>query len=277
MIGIFHGGVSASNGPGKVAMNLVEGLKKLGIDFVENEERDMNGCLASWSPRFKDLPRETLVGPNLMVLPTDDSSVWSYFDNFIVPCKWVKDYFQTFDLTASTKFHQWAVGIDTELFSPKRGTKSKCLVYNKRGSRQNLKLIIQTLNSLGMEYILLDYGSYTESDLLTAGEECLFAILNTATESQGIAYQEIMSMGIPCYAIDKQTWDDQPGYNFPATSVPYFDERCGIKHHNFSRFAEFLDKLSTFKPRDYILDNLTLEKCASEYIRLLEICHVEKS
>jgi hypothetical protein len=276
MIGIFHGGVSATNGPGKVAMNLVEGLKKLGIDFVENEERDMNGCLASWSPRFKDLPRETLVGPNLMVLPTDDPSVWSYFDNVVVPCEWVKNKYKKFNLPSNIYLHQWAVGIDTELFFPKKGTKSKCLIYNKRGSRQNLELIIQTLNSLKISYIVLDYGSYTESDLLTACEQSLFAVLNTGTESQGIAYQEILATGVPCYVIDKTVWDDQPGYSFPATSVPYFDDRCGIKHHNFSRFGEFLDKLSGFESREYILDNLTLEKSAKEYLNILEMSHVDK-
>ena len=273
MIGLFHGGVSANNGPGKVALNLIAGFKKLGVDFVENVEQDVNGCLASWSPRFKDLPRETLVGPNIMVLPTDDPSVWSYFDNFIVPCEWVGNYFKTFDITKDTKFHTWAVGIDTELFSPMGKVKSKCLVYNKRGSKENLEVILQTLNLLKIEYVLLDYGSYTESDLLTACEQSLFAVLNTGTESQGIAYQEILATGVPCYVIDKQVWDDQPGYNFAATSAPYFDDRCGIKHHNLSRFGEFLDKLSTFKPRNYILDNLTLEKGASEYIRLLEECH----
>ena len=109
--------------------------------------------------------------------------------------------------------------------------------------------------------------------MLTACEQSLFAILNTATESQGIAYQEILATGVPCYVIDKTVWNDQPGYNFPATSAPYFDDRCGIKHHNLSRLGEFLDKLSTFKPRDYIVDNLTLEKSASEYIKLLEMCH----
>ena len=58
-----------------------------------------------------------------------------------------------------------------------------------------------------MDYVVLNYGSYTELDLLSAGEQSLFAILNTSTESQGIAYQEILSMGVPCYVIDKKIWD----------------------------------------------------------------------
>jgi hypothetical protein len=241
MIGLFHGGVSSKNGPGKVAMNLMAGLNILGVDFAENEEKEINGCLASWSPRYKDLPRETLVGPNLMTLPSDDPAVWHYFDNFVVPCEWVQNKYEKYTLPSNVKLHQWAVGIDTELFSPTSLGKSKCLIYNKRGSQENLELIINTLDSLKIDYNLLNYGSYSESDLISA--------------------------------IDKPVWNDQPGYNFPATSVPYFDDRCGVKHHNFSMFGEFLDKLSTFKPRDYIMDNLTLEKSGSEYIKLMEISH----
>tara|TARA_Y100001972_G_C7641265_1_gene322164 strand:- start:715 stop:1548 length:834 start_codon:yes stop_codon:yes gene_type:complete len=273
MIGLFHGGVSSKNGPGKVAMNLMAGLNILGVDFAENEEKEINGCLASWSPRYKDLPRETLVGPNLMTLPSDDPAVWHYFDNFVVPCEWVQNKYEKYTLPSNVKLHQWAVGIDTDLFSPKDKSRSKCMVYSKRGCPKNLEVIEKTLTSLKIDYVVLNYGSYTELDLLSEGEQSLFAILNTSTESQGIAYQEILSMGIPCYAVDKQVWDDQPGYNFPATSVPYFDDRCGIKHENLSRLGEFLDKLSTFKPREYILDNLTLEISAKKYLDLLQKSH----
>jgi|TARA_R100000315_G_scaffold58002_1_gene32920 glycosyltransferase involved in cell wall biosynthesis len=275
MIGIFHGGISAKNGPGKVALNLTEGLKRLGVDYVENEEGDMTGCLASWSPRFKDLPKETLVGPNLLVLPTEDPSIFSYFDHFITPCDWVKNYFNLFNLPENVNLHVWAVGIDTELFSPHRGVKSKCLVYHKRGNENTLQEILKTLHLMKIEPIVLNYGNYEESDLIEACDSSLFAILNTSTESQGIAYQEILSKGVPCYVIDKSVWDDRPGYRFDATSTPYFDDRCGIKHDSMSRFGEFLDRLSSFKPREYITENLTLEKCASEYIRLLEISHNE--
>ena len=119
MIGLFHGGVSSKNGPGKVANEPMAGLNILGVDFTENEEKEINGCLASWLPRYKDLPRETLVGPNLMTLPSDDPAVWHYFDNFVVPCEWVQNKYEKYTLPSNVKPHQWAVGIDTDLFSPK--------------------------------------------------------------------------------------------------------------------------------------------------------------
>jgi hypothetical protein len=34
MIGVFHGGCVHTNGPGKVAINLIKGLKKLGLKIL---------------------------------------------------------------------------------------------------------------------------------------------------------------------------------------------------------------------------------------------------
>ena len=55
-----------------------------------------------------------------------------------------------------------------------------------------------------------------------------FCFLINGTESQGIAVQEIMSMGVPIIAWDIKEWLDQgEAYRVPATSIPYWDERCG--------------------------------------------------
>ena len=275
-VGLFYD--NQSNGPGKVRDNLIKGLKNIGVTVIHNQPSYLTG----WLHGVPDMntPNSWLLGPNLFTLPSDiNTEFWSQRRTVVVPCNWVKTIYDKFYklLNSPTTVNVWAVGIDTEKFEPQKGQRRKCLVYHKRGNENNLKLILETLTSLKIEHTVLKYGEYTEERLMSACGESLFAILNTSTESQGIAYQEILSMGIPCYVIDKEVWDDRPEVSCPASSVPYFDDRCGIKHNNLSRLSEFLDRLSTFKPRDYILDNLTLEKCASEYIRLLEICHATKS
>ena len=275
-VGLFYN--NQSNGPGKVRDNLIKGLKNIGVTVIHNQPSHLTGWLHG-VPEM-NTSNSWLLGPNLFTLPSDiNTEFWSQRRTVVVPSNWVKIiYDKLFEvLNSPTTVSVWAVGIDTEKFKPQRSQRRKCLVYHKRGNENNLKLILETLTSLKIEYIVLKYGEYAEEELMSACGESLFAILNTATESQGIAYQEILSMGIPCYVIDKEVWDDRPEVSCPASSAPYFDDRCGIKHKNLSRLSEFLDRLSTFKPRDYILDNLTLEKCASEYIRLLEICHATKS
>jgi len=137
--------------------------------------------------------------------------------------------------------------------------------------------LIERLDNNNLTYEKIEYGSYTEEDLIALANSSRFCVTVTRTESQGIAYQEILSMNVPMYVIDKTIWDDMPDISFPATSAPYFDDRCGIKHLDLSRFDEFLSRLNEYSPREYILENLTLEKCASEYISLLEFCNDQRT
>ena len=280
MIGLFHGGCGNNNGPGKVAYNLMHGLHKLGVPYVVNQEADLNGCLTAWGPRFMDLPKNTLVGPNLVVVPTDIPQLWDRFKNVLVPCQWVKNKYESFEMTQNTNLHIWPVGIDTDKFSPGWVSKDNdCLIYFKRGSEETKQELIRLLDVYELSYELVTYGSYTEEQLIDVARRSRFCVTITSTESQGIAYQEILSMGVPCYVIDKPVWDDQPQHTFPATSAPYFNDRCGIKCPDLSRLEEFIDELfmekvlnrSKYDPRQYISENLSLEKCASEYIKLLEI------
>ena len=60
----------------------------------------------------------------------------------------------------------------------------------------------------------------------------------------------------------------------PVTSVPYWDERCGRKFTDFPGFAgewhEFWSGVtaSVFDSRSYIIENLSLEGCAQEYVAI---------
>ena len=53
--------------------------------------------------------------------------------------------------------------------------------------------------------------------------------------------------------------------DYPATSIPYWDERCGEFFYDIEeiekKFELFLSKLETFEPRNYILENLSMEVC----------------
>jgi hypothetical protein len=100
-------------------------------------------------------------------------------------------------------------------------------------------------------------------------------------ESQGLAYQECLSCGVPVLAWDQGHWLDPNRFawgqpDIPATSVPYFDGRCGER---FARPEEFDDKLSTFlarieastySPREFVLENLTLKGSAKQFLSFFE-------
>jgi hypothetical protein len=68
----------------------------------------------------------------------------------------------------------------------------------------------------------------------------------------------------------------EEGVNYPniyASSIPYWDNRCGeffYKKEEFEeKYNEFTSKLDTYKPREFILENLSVEKCAENFKKLI--------
>jgi hypothetical protein len=96
-------------------------------------------------------------------------------------------------------------------------------------------------------------------------------------ESQGLAYQECLSSGVPVLAWD-QGWCLDPNRfkwgqpNIAATSVPYFDSRCGERFVGREDFDEklslFLERIesSAYNPRAFVLENLTLKASAARFL-----------
>jgi hypothetical protein len=104
-------------------------------------------------------------------------------------------------------------------------------------------------------------------------------------ETQGIAYNEALSMGVPILAWNSRRWLDPNRHahglsQAPASSIPYWDGRCGEEFFNKSAFIPALDRFfdqlrrNAYRPRDYVMDNLTLEKCARDYLVLLNEARV---
>ena len=268
-VGLYFNNTTNNSGPGKVATNLIKGLEMLGVDVKINTTTKYTGCLQT-VPHDGDM----LFGPNLFVLPQDvHPSFWERKRNLVVPCQWVKDKYKT-QLGEKHNIHVWPVGIDTDKFVPSdKEPTNDCLIYFKRGSKESLQELISILEEKKLTHKLIEYGSYTEDEFIEAVQSSRFCVMLAGTESQGIAYLEIYSMNVPIYTLDKTVWDDRPGISFPATSAPYGDGRCGIKTSDgFACFDLFLNYVHSFRPREYILENFTLEKCASEYLSLLEKC-----
>ena len=66
------------------------------------------------------------------------------------------------------------------------------------------------------------------------------------------------------------------GYNYqdiPATCIPYWDDRCGEFFYSInelpSTFNIFFNNLTNYKPREYIIENISIEKCENKFIEVI--------
>ena len=97
-------------------------------------------------------------------------------------------------------------------------------------------------------------------------------------ETQGLACQEALSANIPVLAWDEGALVDPMLRPFApsglvVSSVPYFDSRCGerFKAQDFETgFTSFWYGVesSRYRPRQFILDTLSLPRSAENYLSL---------
>ncbi len=279
-----------TTGPWKVVKNLMKWLDQIGYPYVLNA--DLNATKMLWihddffvlkklHTLHKDI--HIILGPNLYALPRlfpKNISIWHY--PHIVPAKWGEDFWRYFGYKWILDI--WAVGIDTDLFYPSDKQKTKVLIYFKHRKEEDLMRVIGILDECNIDYKIMRYGEYSEQKFSTALEEVKYVIWVGCPESQGIAFAEVLSSGIPilvwdvkslwdCYASHEVFTQAELEYN-PVTSAPYFDTSCGISIVDHRELYSSIKKMELsfqdFKPRAYIENNFSLAWQARKFINLYE-------
>ena len=283
--------LSAPNGPGKVVTNLLRGLALIGFDdFVLNgrpspafEKTHIINVAAAVGALQGWIDESYILGPNLFVMPEDDRSgvvLEAKYRKYIQPSAWAADAWGPY--LPQDKVAVWAVGIDTDEFPDISSEKktNDVLVYFKRRDPQALETCTDMLQREKLSYTVIEYGSYGEAaykHALAASRSCVWI---GSHESQGIALEECLSSGVPVLVWDVQRFSDADGWSgsgypdFPVTTVPYWDGRCGDRVFSADdlrrQLPEFLARATegAFEPREFVLENLSLEKQAREFLAL---------
>jgi glycosyltransferase involved in cell wall biosynthesis len=284
------------SGVDKVFINLGLGLDRLGIPYLINppfrtlREDDRVGVLGRgrYALDGYDRPNPIVAGIGLMTHPSEWPDLCEQYPvvRYLQHSTWASDVYRPY---FGDKCGTWPVGIDTRAWIPANPQNKKFdfLIYDKiRWQRESL--VPRLLNAVKAElarrslrFMEIRYGRYKEEQYQAALQICHAVIFLCEHESQGLAYQEGLAAGLPVLAWDQGCCLDPNRFkwrqpNIPATSVPYFDERCGLRFRDIGEFpeklTEFLDlqRSQAFAPRDYISETLTLEKCSADYLRILE-------
>lgn len=278
-LGIFLVDQRENWGPGKVGLNLVKGLEKRNIDYKLNTVCEYNYCPHGIGD-YSLLPENTPVGPNIFTLPHEQLAVVKKFNNFVFNSEWAMcRSTASYSVMNNKNKYIWAVGVDTDTYIKNDMQKEyDCFIHFKSRASRELRDTEKLLNNNNQTYTVLKHGTYSPNDIIKYSSNCKYCIILDATETQGIANMEIMSCGIPCFIFDKTEWRS----GIPATSVPYFDERCGIittpdEYGSYeSKFENFISNLNKYNPREYILENHTLELSVNKLLKIVEETHANK-
>lgn len=283
-------------------LNLIDGLQRTGIPFraassveLRGPKKGVVGIIGKGHLLRKHRWRRPIIfGPAVFSHPIDDPTVFREMPikKVLVSCEWLKNMYAS---EINVPISVWAAGIDSYGWSPSPGTEKDIdvLVYDKvrwrRETYENelIAPICECLDRGGLRYHVIRYGFYKEEDYRKLLRRCRSMIFLVEHETQGFAYLQALSSGIPVFAWNRGGYWQDPDYypervKFgPVTSVPYWDECCG---NQFSSWTDFeakwgsfweLARAGTFEPRKYILENLTLEKCAREYSNIVQQVEAE--
>jgi hypothetical protein len=281
-------------GQERVFLNLCAGLDRLGVGYRINDYRSLRrdpGTLACviGKPFVLDEVEwrgPILFGPAVHSHPSDDPQLLERLPvaRVLVPGEWMRRMCAE---VLGDLVHAWPVGIDTEAWTPtpSRQKDIDVLLYDKvLWNREECEAtfvapIRAHLLKCGLRVASLRYGTYREDEFHALLARSRAMIFLCEHETQGIAYQQALSAGVPILAWDPGgVWRDPAYYPHrvvfgPVSSVPYWDARCGLKFEREiefeERLAQFLTMLDAdaFAPRDFVLEHLTLEKCATEYLK----------
>jgi hypothetical protein len=237
--------------------------------------------------RAADVPNPRLFGPGDYGYPDAAALVARDPRNRILtqPSEWPVEFYRS---ACGDKVRAMFVGIDTQLWPDlSRQHKDRdFIIYDKirwdhgivRGGDTPAIVAATTrlLDQLGLSYVVLRYGAHHLGQFRAALSRARGMIFLCEHETQGIAYQEAMASNVPVLALDEGVLADPEQRRFasPAlrvSSVPYFDATCGetfVPDQIESALMRFMRKLPEYKPREFVLEYLSMRKAAENYLEL---------
>jgi hypothetical protein len=153
------------------------------------------------------------------------------------------------------------------------GSRGRYVVYIK-GNFQDLAIpISKTVESLGYEVEILQYGNYSQETYLNLLRKSKFVVFLTGTESQALAQFQAWSMDVPTLVLAQAEYVNPKtaGYMVPASSSPYLTASTGHffdDSNSVEAIHGFVKSLDNFTPRRWVLANYSKSSSAQEFQRL---------
>jgi glycosyltransferase involved in cell wall biosynthesis len=267
---------------------LIKVLEHLKIKYKFGDHSDIINYDIIYNPTFpintQAYPTKRFIfGPHFSVFP--DENLLEQINHkhknaiYIQPSDWARDAWINMGANQYLPIHTLPFAVDTELFQPIPNIeKTEVFVYHKTRHPMELEWIRKFLHSKNITFTLFDYGKkYEQNDYIKCLQNAKYGIWLGRHESQGFALEEALSMNKPLLVWDVTSMNQEYGYhyeNITATTIPYWDERCGESFTHPSQmeetFERFVNRLDEYKPREYILENLSVEACSKRFLELIE-------
>jgi hypothetical protein len=247
-----------TSGVEKVFTNLCKGFNELQVNYTINlpfknikpGEPVVILGVGKYALQDYDCPNPIIAGIALVSHPTQWPDMCNEYPivKYLQHSAWANNIYLPY--YGSDVCDLWPAGIDTEEWAPNKNWNHQfdVLIYNKirwNYSQMNNDLrtpIINKLNELGLSYTEITYGNYQETDYHELLQRSKSMIFLCEHESQGFACCEALSMDVPVFA------------DFESNIQAFWNKIAN----------------NEFRPRNYILENITLKKSAKRMLTIID-------
>lgn len=247
-------------------------LSKFDVVYSPSQAIDVN----------KYLNTKFIFGPHFSVFPEKNQMdiIQGRNSIYVQPSEWAKNVWLFHPFCKNIRLEVLPFGVNTIKFTPCKSIseRTNVFIYYKRRNPHELQILISFLQRNNLNPRIFNYVTkYPEEEYINYLKNSKFGIWLTAHESQGFALQEALSCDVPLLVWNVTSMNQEYGSNYQnikATTIPYWDERCGENFTELneltSTFEKFISKLNHYKPREYILESLSFDKCKNKLIELIE-------
>jgi glycosyltransferase involved in cell wall biosynthesis len=279
-------------------LNAITQYKNIDLDIVssplELSQKNIADYRVVYSPAVlldvQYFPNTFFIfGPHYSVFPNQQLIKIAGYENvvYLQPSDWARDTWRGSMLCRKLRIETLPFGVDTEKFAPIAShddiapyipISPPVFIYFKRRHPLELDAVCDYLRRCGISYKVFNYvDGYKEENYIEYLKHAKYGIWLGSHESQGFALLEALSCNVPLLVWNVTSMSQEYGThnpNIPATTIPYWDERCG---EHFTMFYDMEKTHNTFlancktekyRPREYVLENLTMEKCEARLIEM---------
>lgn len=269
-----------------------------GVKRIEDYDVVYSPCHPIDASRY---PKQRFIfGPHFSVFPdariTQINTKVHNNAVYIQPSEWAREAWTSLGVEQFIPVKTFCFPVDTQRFAPLPSASGdgerngEVVVYYKRRKPEELRLVLTELNKRNVRYKIFSYvKGYNEEEYIAALQRAPYGIWVGAHESQGFATLEALACGVPLLVWSVRNMNQEEGAehpSVPATSVPYWDERCGDVFYDAEEFlgtedtqgAErskgaldmFVEKvaLDKYAPRAFVCECVCTEKRAKSWLRL---------
>jgi hypothetical protein len=274
-----------------VTRSVVEGLQKIGVRVTYNPRKlSALGEVVFVPSGFDALGqaihmkrsgylKKLLAGPNLVEFPSDrrDLITAPEIDVYLTTDDSTRDLYVEDCPELSGRCQPWPAGVDTGYWQPAvtRADRHTVLLFIKPDNGPVDPQIIATrLEQLGYQVEIIRYGSYTHGQYLQALRQAQIMVGFSRSESQGIAWAEAWSADVPTLIVRNEV-TTRRHKTYKSSTAPYLSSQTGRFFNDLSDFETVFDywkkNRDKFNPRQWVVDNLSDERCAQELCKLAGI------